>query len=180
MNSKTLETVSLIRLLLILNIILCTTINSLSAQDLYNKESQKSLDKKYTEKIAKAIFVEYMNGTLNISYDMRFGKRRDGLGGRIGVGAAPMVNAMLIPIELNYLLGHRNHQIEVGVNTIAGIGSSPPPEDRKRTFGIGRIGPMAGYRFQHDRGVIFRIGYNPYILANHLQHGCYLSIGVAF
>ena len=174
------------RLSLLFITILCTTTYFLHAQEnsdgTYNKDSRKLWGKEYAEKSAKAIFVEFRNGMLNTSYDMRFGKQRNGLGGRIGFGAAPLVNALQVPLEMNYLLGQRKHYIEIGACAIAGIGRSDSPGS-KRTFGIGFSVPTLGYRFQHAKGIIGKIGYSPIVYnvkRMHIQHGFYAGFGVAF
>lgn len=59
---------------------------------------------------AQNVFVEIGGQGLlfTANYDTRFGNRRNGLGGRIGIGyiAADGDNATTIPVSLNYLLGN--------------------------------------------------------------------------
>lgn len=57
---------------------------------------------------AQNVFVEIGGQGLlfTANYDTRFGNRRNGLGGRIGIGyiAADGDNATTVPVSLNYLL----------------------------------------------------------------------------
>lgn len=70
-------------------------------------------------KRAQNIFVELGGQGLlfTANYDSRFSKRRDGLGGRIGIGyiAEGGDNATTVPVSLNYLLGKGKHFFEMGL-----------------------------------------------------------------
>ena len=69
---------------------------------------------------AQNVFVE-MGGQgllLTANYDSRFGNRRDGLGGRVGIGYTAVNSdnsATTIPLSLNYLLGKNNKFFEIGL-----------------------------------------------------------------
>lgn len=62
-------------------------------------------------------------GLFSINFDSRFAKKDNGLGYRIGVGALPLgifgesCNSgmqLSVPIGLNYLIGKKNHLLEIG------------------------------------------------------------------
>jgi hypothetical protein len=73
------------------------------------------------EKRAQNVFVE-LGGqglTVTANYDTRFGNRRDGLGGRIGIGyiSGGENSITTIPISVNYLLGKEKNFFEIGLGT---------------------------------------------------------------
>lgn len=80
------------------------------------------------EKRAQNFFVELLGQGLWVSanYDARFGNRRNGLGGRIGIGVGPSdldlfreeenETPIIFPVSLNYLLGNgTTHFFEIGL-----------------------------------------------------------------
>ncbi|NEU08164.1 hypothetical protein GZH53_07560 [Flavihumibacter sp. R14] len=69
---------------------------------------------------AQNVFVEAGGQGLlfTANYDTRFGNRRDGFGGRVGIGyiGSDGENATTIPVSFNYLLGNSGkHFFEVGL-----------------------------------------------------------------
>ena len=78
-----------------------------------NAQTQEST---IAEKRAQNIFVELGGQGLlfTANYDSRFSKRRDGVGGRIGIGhiGDNGDRATTVPISLNYLLGKEKHFFE--------------------------------------------------------------------
>ena len=121
---------------------------------------------------AQNVFVE-LGGQgllLTANYDTRFGKRRDGLGGRIGIGyiAADSDNAATtIPIGLNYLLGKNNKFFEIGLGATfiasQSSGSFFFNDDDEVENNSTVIGTMSfSYRVQPvDSGFSFRAGITP-------------------
>lgn len=118
-------------------------------------------------KRAQNFFVELLGQGIFVTanYDSRFGNRRDGLGGRIGIGAGPSLDfdfwsdedddetPIIFPVSLNYLLGNgtRNFfEIGLGATFVTGEGN-------------GAAGTMSfSYRLQPvDRGFAFRAGLTP-------------------
>lgn len=120
-------------------------------------------------KRAQNVFIE-LGGQgilLTANYDTRFGNRRDGLGGRAGIGyiAADGEHATTIPIGLNYLLGKGNKFFEIGLG--ATVVSSKVNfsffDDNEAEQNSSVIGTMSfSYRVQPvDSGFSFRAGITP-------------------
>lgn len=114
----------------------------------------------------KSIYFELGGpGFASINYDMRFQKKQDGLGFRVGVGGFSVdgEGALFIPVGLNYLIGKdTKHYFEVGggatfVNaTDFSIGSDNT--DNTAVFGYTSF----GYRFQPaTSGFVFRAAIVP-------------------
>jgi hypothetical protein len=117
---------------------------------------------------AQNVFVEIGGQGLLFSanYDTRFGNRRDGLGGRVGVGyiAADGTSLATFPLSLNYLLGKGRNFFEIGLGaTIASAKSDGFWFEDDEASGTGTIGTMSfGYRLQPvDSGFSFRGGITP-------------------
>ncbi len=141
-------------------IILCAFFQNSFAQNSFTQNSA-SMPR------AQNVFVELFGPGLVISanYDTRFGQRRDGLGGRVGVGfLAESGNSILtLPVQVNYLLGKKSKYFEVGLGaTFINIGGN----DRgylSLDDVTGTIGTMTfGYRYQpEDGGFHFRAAITP-------------------
>ena len=124
---------------------------------------------------------------VGINYDSRF-KGNNGLGYRVGIGFGYADNSGLfdqnikgvgVPIELNYLLGKKNHKLELGLGASLGVYhvkettwyyyQPVPPEteghDEQYTSTSNRFGYFMfgdiGYRYQRDNGFMFRVGVSP-------------------
>lgn len=122
---------------------------------------------------AQNVFVELGGQGLLITanYDSRFGKRRDGLGGRVGIGYIAADNdhsATTIPLSLNYLLGKNNKFFEIGLGTTfiasKSNGSYFFEDDNSQVEKNSHvIGTMSfTYRVQPvDSGFSFRAGITP-------------------
>ena len=119
---------------------------------------------------AQNVFIE-LGGQgilLTANYDTRFGNRRDGLGGRVGIGyiAADGDNATTIPVSLNYLLGKGNKFFEIGlgatvVSSKINFGFLDDNSESEQNSAV--IGTMSfSYRVQPvDSGFSFRAGITP-------------------
>ncbi|MXV15846.1 hypothetical protein [Hufsiella ginkgonis] len=116
---------------------------------------------------AQNVFVELGGQGLlfTVNYDTRFGNRRDGLGGRAGIGylAVDGEHVTTIPLSLNYLLGKGRSFFEIGLGaTVVTAGS----DDDSIIFdenGGNVVGTMSfAYRLQPvDKGFSLRAGFTP-------------------
>ena len=125
--------------------------------------------------------------TIGVNYDARINGNY-GLGYRVGIGFGYADNSGLfdqnikgvgVPLELNYLLGKKNHKLEFGFGTSLGIYhvkettwyyyQPVPPETEEHDeqyistsncFGYFIFGNI-GYRYQREHGFTFRIGITP-------------------
>lgn len=119
---------------------------------------------------AQNVFVELGGQGLlfTANYDTRFGNRRDGLGGRIGIGyiGDGSFNATTIPVSLNYLLGNGGkHFFEIGLGaTVLATGGD---EDEDSYFFAENTSNVVGtmsfsYRLQPvSNGFSLRAGLTP-------------------
>lgn len=136
---------------------------------------------------AQNVFVEVGGQGLlfTANYDTRFGNRRDGLGGRVGIGyiSADGDNATTVPLSLNYLLGKNNKFFEIGLGaTILATGGSEDSfffDDNNSNV----IGTMSfTYRVQPvDSGFSFRAGITPVFNADFfIPYYGGISLGYTF
>ena len=136
-------------------------------------------------KRAQNVFVEIgAQGLLfSANYDTRFGNRRNGIGGRVGVGviSADDVTVVTIPLSLNYLLGNGKNFFEIGLGaTYASLDASSDD-----FFGSGDavIGTMAFmYRLQPENsGFSFRGGFTPiFNSSGFIPYYAGISLGYTF
>jgi hypothetical protein len=126
----------------------------------YEASPEASLPK-LEEKRAQNIFIEAGGQGLvfTANYDTRFSNKRNGIGGRVGIGAigADGVSIVTIPISLNYLLGSGNKFFEMG------LGATYLRGDFLDSTGSTVIGTMSFmYRLQPEKsGFSFRGGFTP-------------------
>jgi hypothetical protein len=88
---------------------------------------------------AKSVYFELGGpGLASFNFDFRFGKRQDGLGGRVGFGGAYIdgSGAVFIPIGLNYLIGGKDgkNYFELGAGITPLIGSEDLSDDGEGAF----------------------------------------------
>lgn len=131
------------------------------------------------QKAAKSVFAELLGpGIASINYDMRFQKKEDGLGFRVGIGGFSFKETFYdgnnyyedktaittFPMAVNYLLGKDSkHYFEVGGGvTIVTIKNRADVIVSDATF-TGSFGHLNfGYRLQpKDGGFTFRAAINP-------------------
>jgi hypothetical protein len=112
---------------------------------------------------AKSVYVELGGpGLAAFNFDTRFGKKQDGIGGRIGFGGFSVdgEGAVFVPIGLNYLIGkdQKNYfELGAGVTPIFGVSKS---SDETFSSTFGHI--LFGYRLQpKDGGFTFRAFVSP-------------------
>lgn len=143
------------------------------------------------DKRAQNVFVEILGQGLLFSanYDTRFGNRRDGLGGRAGIGyiGADGSSVTTVPVSLNYLLGKGKNFFEIGLGATfasAKVGDSFIFDDEDGSSrGNGVIGTMSfSYRLQPvDSGFAFRAGFTPVFNKNNfIPYYFGLSLGYTF
>ncbi len=149
-----------------------------------NYDTEISIISATDEKRAQNIFVEFLGQGLlfTANYDTRFSKRRNGLGGRIGIGAigSDGDNLVTIPVSLNYLLGNGKNFFEIGL----GATYLSVPDDFFFSDGSNSvIGTMAFmYRLQPIKsGFSFRGGFTPiFDSKGFIPYYVGLSLGYTF
>ncbi|OIQ63806.1 hypothetical protein GALL_546520 [mine drainage metagenome] len=138
---------------------------------------------------AQNVYIELGGPGLLFSanYDTRFSQRRDGLGGRIGLGFIETGGASVVtvPLELNYLLGKKDKYFEIGLGaTYASFnsGSSFLSFDSTPVTSNTVLGTMTfGYRYQPvDGGFNFRASFNPIFDSSNFVPYFGLSFGYTF
>jgi len=154
-----------------------------------SSQAQHPASNSASGKRAQNIFVE-LGGQgllLTANYDTRFGNRRNGLGGRAGIGyiAADGENATTIPLSVNYLLGKGNKFFEIGLG--ATVVSSKVNfsffEEKEPEQNSSVLGTMSfSYRVQPvDSGFSFRAGITPVFNSNFfIPYYGGLSLGYTF
>ncbi|WP_295672096.1 hypothetical protein [uncultured Mucilaginibacter sp.] len=162
--------------------------NSLKAQAVKSLALDSSLKTR-----AQNVFVELGGPGLYFSanYDTRFSKRRDGIGGRIGVGYLDNYGSSFtsVPVQLNYLLGKKSKYFEAGLgvtwvyfkapgNVYSDIIYFNRTQGGKSTV----LGTMTfGYRYQPvDGGFSFRASFNPLFNSSNFEPYGGLSVGYTF
>ncbi len=126
------------------------------------------------QKPAKSVYVELGGpGLASLNYDMRFQKKEDGLGFRVGVGGYAVKNdfgygsdrtsILLLPVAVNYLLGkdHKNYlEIGAGYSYVSIANKSNFYQDDQFSTSFGHL--HFGYRLQPaNGGFTFRAGITP-------------------
>lgn len=111
---------------------------------------------------AKAVYFELGGaGLASINYDMRFTKKENGIGGRVGIGGFSLgsksnrFTAIFIPIGVNYIVGkdERNYfEFGGGITPVIVKNNNPNSSSNfESTFGHLDI----GYRMQPKNGGFF-------------------------
>jgi hypothetical protein len=138
------------------------------------------------ERSAKNVFVELGGQGLLITanYDTRFTKKRNGIGGRVGIGylSADDDHITTFPLSLNYLLGKEKHFFEVGLGAtiFATTDENSLFLDETNSNVIGTM--SFSYRVQPvDSGVSFRAGLTPVFNSDFfLPYFAGISLGYTF
>ncbi|MBD3749037.1 MAG: hypothetical protein IE931_06035 [Sphingobacteriales bacterium] len=133
------------------------------------------------ERRAQNVYVELLGQGLlfTANYDTRFSKKRNGLGGRIGIGAigSDGDNIVTIPISLNYLLGEGKNFFEIG------LGATYATASVLDTNGSTVFGTMSFmYRLQPVKsGFNLRVGFTPIFNADaFIPYYAGISLGYTF
>lgn len=144
-----------------------------------------------TIKPASSVYFELLGngGFYSINYDSRFSKKRDGLGGRVGLSyAAESGDSFFsMPVGINYLAGKKGHYFEAGagityysanIYLLDNVGDSENGENTTGVFG----NLTFGYRKQPiDGGFSLRAGVSPIITKNSfIPYWPYVSFGYTF
>lgn len=152
------------------------TLGKLSAQDA-----------PITEKRAQNVFVEIGGQGLlfTANYDTRFSNKRNGLGGRAGIGYMSLDGERIttVPIALNYLLGKGKQFFEIGLGATFTSSSDGSPILFKDDSEGSVLGTMSfSYRLQPvDSGFSFRAGLTPVFNAsNFIPYYAGISLGYSF
>lgn len=135
---------------------------------------------------AQNIFIE-LGGqglTFTANYDSRFSNKRDGIGGRAGIGYLSVDGDKVttIPLSLNYLLGKGGKYFELGLGAtyISTSGDAEVLFNKNESNVIGTMSFF--YRVQpEDSGFAFRIGLSPVFSRDFfLPYYGGLSLGYTF
>lgn len=146
-------------------------------------------------------------GVAGVTYDSRFNRdRTDGLGFNAGIGFLYDLSFFstfnykysqmgpVIPVEINYLLGHGKHQLELGLGARMGLvrekldqdgipvgdsGTVVETHEEAVRLGGNLIG-TAAYRYTSAKGLTIRAGLKPNVVAKEFGAAPFLSIGRAF
>ncbi len=119
----------------------------------------------HAQKAASAIFFELGGpGLASLNYDMRFQKKEDGLGFRVGFGGFSIdgVSVVTVPVGLTYLLGKdEKNYFEIG-GGVTYVNAKETVTNDNETFG-GTFGHLNfGYRMApKNGGFFFRAAINP-------------------
>ncbi|TAF47243.1 MAG: hypothetical protein EAZ64_00780 [Sphingobacteriales bacterium] len=94
----------------IIFILLLVFLISINAKAQPNTPTVKRAQNVYVELLGQGIF-------LTANYDTRFANKRDGRGGRAGIGFISAGSSAIttIPIGINYLIGKKSSFFEVGL-----------------------------------------------------------------
>ncbi len=106
---------------------------------------------------SQAIYVELGGAGLvyTLNYDTRFSDTEDKLGARIGISVLP--DAIIVPLQMNYLHGTGKHKLEVGAGFTTIFGDI---QTETETDVVASAALM--YRFQKKEGhFLFRVGISP-------------------
>lgn len=142
-------------------------------------------DAPVAEKRAQNVFVEVGGQGLlfTANYDTRFSNRRDGFGGRAGIGYLSVNGDHIttVPISANYLLGNGRRFFEVGLGaTFIGSNTSIFFDDDSEGTVLGTM--SFSYRLQPENsGFSFRAGLTPIFNSqNFLPYFGGISLGYSF
>lgn len=136
-------------------------------------------------KRAQNIYIEALAQGLVLSanYDTRFGKTRNGLGARIGLGALGVDGTTIftVPVSINYLLGKGKNFFEIGLGaTYASLSN----DEDDVIFGTGKtvVGTTAFmYRLQPiESGFSIRVGLTPLFTSDDFLPYYGFSLGYTF
>jgi hypothetical protein len=179
-------------------VLLCIYAFNTSAQIISKADSLQNV---YANRQGKTFFFELLGpgAMYSVNYDVRFKKRQDGWGGRLGISyyADGGDHLFTVPLVVNYLAGKRGKYFEVGAgityynvntndvffnNDFYDAYDSGGYYTRKRNHN-GVLGTLNfGYRYQPvDGGFSFRAGVSPVITSEQfLPYWPYVSFGYAF
>lgn len=137
---------------------------------------------------AQSIYFELFGPgiTFSANYDTRFSQKRDGFGGRAGVGFLAIGGSSFVsvPFQVNYLLGKANRYLEIGLGAtyVSYTGTGFFSFDNTPTTTHNVLGTMTfGYRYQPvDGGFNFRASFNPLFDSSTFYPFVGISVGYTF
>ncbi|MGV8878452.1 MAG: hypothetical protein ACOH2A_05420 [Sphingobacteriaceae bacterium] len=169
---------------------LCFSLVTQAQQQIKSTAEPDSLIKQSAKENVRAqnVFVELLGQGLlfTANYDTRFSNRRDGLGGRVGIGYMSIDNAhaTMIPASLNYLLGNGGkHFFEIGLGATLLLTSGDADSFIFDSNEGNIVGTMSfSYRLQPvDSGFSLRAGLTPIFNADFfIPYFAGLSLGYTF
>ncbi len=140
---------------------------------------------------AKSTYVELGGaGLASVNYDMRFMKKNDGLGFRVGIGGFTVADGfsdgrtslLLFPVGLNYLLGKDDKNFfELGAGaTFISLSDTYSGGSDRFTSTFGHL--YFGYRLQpKNGGFLFRAGLTPiFAEGSFIPYWAGISFGYKF
>lgn len=145
------------------------------------KETDKNI---VTDRPPQAIYFQIGGSApfLSVNYDSRFSKKLNGLGFSAGLGFFGIsgVSVFSIPVSINYLIGQKNHFVELAAGTTFVSARFDWFDDTQSssTF-IHHIN--IGYRYQPEHGgFFFRGGISPLFSDGEYVTSYYIGFGHNF
>ncbi|MDP5229133.1 MAG: hypothetical protein NWQ38_01975 [Cellulophaga sp.] len=137
-----------------------------------------------------SIFMEFggLGIGMSVNYDTRFGARRNGLGGLVGLGMLIPIpdsgTGYTVPLSLNYLFGNKKDFFEIGLGGTYVNSTSNPFSDDEESKNASSFGQTLSlmYRKQPiDKGFMFRGGLTPTFADGNFYPAWFsLSFGYTF
>jgi hypothetical protein len=117
----------------------------------------------------------------SVNYDGRFAKLENGVGLRIGIGGASFEGDgyVVIPVQVNYLIGNRGQYLELGGGfTYISLTDIFDSNENSQVMGTATI----GFRRQPfgKKGITYRVAFTPFFGSFGLQPWAGASIGFRF
>lgn len=136
------------------------------------------------EEKRKSVYVELLGSGVfgSVNYDFRLSQRQDGLGMRVGAGMIPDV--LIVPIELNGLIGQKKVAFEYGAGISHGIFLKPKAGDETFSTGIDGYGfivyAKGGIRVHpKNNGIVFNFNWMPMMNAEEIRW-IWFGIGIGY
>lgn len=121
----------------------------------------------------------------SVNYDTRFSDRRNGFGGRAGIGFFTLKGKKIanIPLSLNYLLGKGRHFAEFGIGTsvlLSNSSENPAPGYFPPAKSIVYYTTNMSYRFQPiHKGLFLQTGVGP-VFNTDFELVFYFGVGIGY
>lgn len=166
--------------------VICTCSASAQQSNIQTADFRMKLPSDKNER-AQNLFFELGGQGLqySVNYDTRFSDRRNGFGGRIGLGFFTSKGNKIanIPLSLNYLLGKGRHFAEFGVGTSVLLSNSsgpPAPGYFPPAKSIVYYTTNMSYRFQPiHKGIFLQTGVGP-VFNTNFELVFYFGIGLGY
>jgi len=132
----------------------------------------------------KVVYAELLGAGVSgsVNYDFRFKPGSEGLGMRIGAGMVPDV--LIIPIEINGLMGKKRLALEYGLGTSAGIFLEEKPGDQTFSSGLNGLGfvgyAKVGLRLRpKNNGLMMNLNWTPMINTDEIW-AVWFGLGIGY